>query len=368
MAKVKKPDDVVALSIRLLDALGTQRSLGKEVYPPSLRRLAELCDVAPEDDRIFKAIAKKPFTDKATAKVMGKPGLDSSVYFKEDVPTKAELARIAVAELASRMLRVLESQRELGGDAYPPTWSRLVELCDLNVSNKLVSKTLADETMAREATIANAGKPDRDAPIILTRDLAGGARGWGSALIDFAFAKSHKAGILAFTAKQLAKKVQPSLRRAFEEDLVARLGRDDMPDPYAWLPNKQPLIFRRADIRPGEPFRVGDVEPAPVAEATAPAVTGVGPPPARDFAGAFREAFERIDVGNRRTNNVRLLDLRHDLADFGREQFDAGLRGLREQREFSLDSHEGLLKPLTPEEREAGITEMGSLLVYVSRR
>ena len=34
----------------------------------------------------------------------------------------------------------------------------------------------------------------------------------------------------------------------------------------------------------------------------------------------------------------------------------------------SLDSHEGLVRPLTAEEREAGISESGSLLVYVSRR
>ena len=65
---------------------------------------------------------------------------------------------------------------------------------------------------------------------------------------------------------------------------------------------------------------------------------------------------------------MKLVDLRRELANFVRERFDAGLRQLRIDREFSLDSHEGLLKPLTPEERAAGISEAGSLLVYVSRR
>jgi hypothetical protein len=41
---------------------------------------------------------------------------------------------------------------------------------------------------------------------------------------------------------------------------------------------------------------------------------------------------------------------------------------LRDADEFGLDSHEGLHGTLTPEEREAGMREAGSLLVYVSRR
>jgi hypothetical protein len=35
---------------------------------------------------------------------------------------------------------------------------------------------------------------------------------------------------------------------------------------------------------------------------------------------------------------------------------------------FSLDSHEGLHGSLSHEEREAGVREAGSLLVYASRR
>ena len=114
--------------------------------------------------------------------------------------------------------------------------------------------------------------------------------------------------------------------------------------------------------------------PRPPGLAVAPARPGepetptVAAPPAREFAAAFRESFDRLDRLDRLSNNVKLADLRRELADFPREQFDAGLRRLRVDREFSLDSHEGLLRPLTPEEREAGIAEAGSLLVYVSRR
>jgi hypothetical protein len=43
-------------------------------------------------------------------------------------------------EFAERMLRILESQRVLGVDAYPPTLRRLAELCDLRPSDPLVKR------------------------------------------------------------------------------------------------------------------------------------------------------------------------------------------------------------------------------------
>ena len=89
---------------------------------------------------------------------------------------------------------------------------------------------------------------------------------------------------------------------------------------------------------------------------------------ARDFAQAFREAFDQLDRRNGFTNFVKLADLRRAVSAFGREEFDAGLQELRLAREFSLDSHEGLHGSLTPEEREAGVREAGSLLIYASRR
>src|SRR5262249_42119566 len=88
----------------------------------------------------------------------------------------------------------------------------------------------------------------------------------------------------------------------------------------------------------------------------------------QDFAAAFRAAFQRLDRENRSPNFVRLLDLRRALPQFERATFDAGLRQLRLHDEFTLSGHEGRHGPLLDEEREAGIREVGSLLVYVSRR
>ncbi|WP_435016295.1 hypothetical protein TA3x_003859 [Tundrisphaera sp. TA3] len=371
MPKAKKPDEVVALSERMIEALASLRSRAGGDDPPTLARLAEQCGIPPGDDRVLKAAGKKPFTARATAlKRGGKVGLDSPVYFKEDVPSKVELERREVADLAGRMLRVLESQRDLGEGAYPPTLSRLADLSGVKPSNPLIPKAIKHETMAEQVVIANTGKPAADALIFLVADLVGNPGGWGTAMLDYAFAKLRKSDALGFTPDQLAKKLQKSLRKPFLDELTSRLRREDLPESYAWLPSKKPLIFRRDDIRPGEPFRVQETAPAEVAAAPPPAHVQHDreAAPARDFESAFREAFERIDQGRGRTNNVKLSDLRRELAGFDRPQFDAGLRRLRERLEFSLDSHEGLVRPLTAEEREAGISESGSLLVYVSRR
>ena len=88
----------------------------------------------------------------------------------------------------------------------------------------------------------------------------------------------------------------------------------------------------------------------------------------RDFAQAFREAFEQLNRRNGWTNLVKLVELRVGICFLGRSEFDAGLRGLRVAGEFSLESHEGRHESLTLDERDAGIREAGSLLVYASRR
>jgi hypothetical protein len=50
-----------------------------------------------------------------------------------------------------------------------------------------------------------------------------------------------------------------------------------------------------------------------------------------------------------------------------RAAFDTGLHQLRVAGRYSLSAAEGR-HGLSPEEREAGITEDGTLLLYVSRR
>src|SRR5262249_18441702 len=143
----------------------------------------ELCDGAPSHDLIVKAATKKAFTAKAvvTEKVDKKPSLDSPVYFKEDVPKREEV-------LSRRMLKVLESQRRLGGAAYPPTLRRLAELCEVKGSDARVPKAAAQAILAdRTIVVAKAGnRPNLDAPVVLKEDLEGSLSPALPALLRFA--------------------------------------------------------------------------------------------------------------------------------------------------------------------------------------
>lgn len=86
---------------------------------------------------------------------------------------------------------------------------------------------------------------------------------------------------------------------------------------------------------------------------------------ARDFAPRFLAAFAQIDRGN---NYVLLYDLRRALPDVPRHVFDAGVNDLRRAKVVSLDSADGRHLRLTPEQRDAGIHEAGSVLVYAQLR
>src|SRR5205814_8633810 len=128
----------------------------------------------------------------------------------------------------------------------------------------------------------------------------------------------------------------------------------------------KPLLFLVENLRPGAPHRTAPDDGQTVSSTSAHGTTLAtveDPASLREFAPAFREAFEQLDRRNGSTNFVKLADLRHALSDFSREEFDAGLRQLRIDGLFSLDSHEGLHGSLTHEERESVVREAGSLLV-----
>src|SRR5262245_5079743 len=104
MAKNATIARINALSDELLRALDSQRQRGGEDYPPTLRRLAELCKGSPSIDDAAKAATKKPFTGKAVVleKDNKLPKPDSPVYFKEDKPSPKELKEQAIAILTDR--------------------------------------------------------------------------------------------------------------------------------------------------------------------------------------------------------------------------------------------------------------------------
>ena len=389
MSKKAKDAEVTILAEAMLQKLASLREQGGEAYPSTLRQLADSTGSSTTDEQVQKAAAKKVFTGTAVVleKVGGKPSFDAPVYFKGDTPAKkksapkrAEPARPKDdgAELAGRMLLVLEAQRQLGAEAYPLTLRRLAELCDRNASDPLVTKAAAHKTMTDRAVVAAKvkGKPQLDAPVVLRDDIEGNLTAVLPALLAFALspvpttAKGKTSVTTAFTPSEVKGRFVTELQKPVLEAIERGIEQQDMPARVVWILTKgKPYLLLVDNLRPG------------TARPTHPAVSRIPAPtqgdigalaisilPAHDFAAAFREAFAQLDRRNGSTNFVTLADLRKALAGVGREEFDTGLRALRLGGEFSLDSHEGLHGSLTSEEREAGVHEAGSLLVYVSRR
>jgi hypothetical protein len=90
------------------------------------------------------------------------------------------------------------------------------------------------------------------------------------------------------------------------------------------------------------------------------------PQPVADFAQRFEEAFARLDRERGGHNLVSLVALRQAMGE-ERAAFDAGLRELRREGRYSLSAAEGR-HGISPEEREAGVVEDGSLLLFASRK
>ena len=278
------------------------------------------------------------------------------------------------AVLAERMIRVLESQRRLGDGSYPPTFEKLAILCGSRPSDANFNKAVKDKAFTERAIVAGKGAKvlPPAAPVLLRADLEDEAI--VPALLEYAMnvaADPKKKTITrAFTVAELSKSLTAAVQGPFKTALERGIEGETLPGKFAWVVIKnKPHLFaidhmrpasRRQALaaRPAEATPAGDDGPATISMTTE----------LRDFGTAFREAFESLDRRNGMTNFVKLADLRRVLSDFDRHLFDAGLNRLRDADEFGLDSHEGLHGTLTPEEREAGVREAGSLLVYVSRR
>ncbi len=288
MPKQPKVDEAAQLAERMLQVLDAQRSFGGDAYPPTLRHLGELCDGAPSHDLIVQAATKKAFTTKAvvTEKEDKKPSLDSPVYFKEDVPKREEV-------LARRMLKVLESQRRLGGAAYPPTLRRLAQLCDVHGSDARVPKAVAHAILAdRALVVAKAGqKPSLEAPVVLKEDLEESLSPILPALLRFALSpvitstKGKQIETAAFSQTDVSKRLIPDLRERLEAALERGIAGQDLPPGVAWITVKgAPLLFLAENLRPGAPLAT-TAEDRELVSASSPGeatlTTSAPPAPAR---------------------------------------------------------------------------------------
>ncbi|WP_437649861.1 hypothetical protein [Sorangium sp. So ce362] len=312
----------------------------------------------------------------------------------------------------SRLLGVLESQKQLGGASYPPTLERLAELT--GDTPAVTAKALTTrEAKARLLLSRGVGGKKKPAPgttlVLLADDLQAVAQ--SDRLLELQLQSARTAGAPAVALAQLPKGLLPALSRAFKAALDQRITERRLPRTVGALTGKKPLFFFIADavlpaagapVHPAAPAPHGaprhaaldgaprhaaldgaprhaaldgaprhtvpdaprDAAPHPAA---ADADADAAPAPA-PFTDRFDAAFAALDRDAGGHNYVTLHALRAALPDVSRAVFDAELAALRRQRRYSLDPSDGRHHQMAEAERDAGIMEAGNLLVYVAQR
>jgi hypothetical protein len=422
----KKKDEAAALADKLLGTLEGQRALGPDSYPLTLKQLGERAEPQAPPGLLLKAAAKAAFGERAV--VARKKDLAAPVALREDLaqlaasplllefvlgllcrPDKplvpftslktkvdallrepfldAVSCQISVdalpptvgrrlvrgrwqlylqrmpppppprkpeVQLAEDLLQVLKAQRDRGGNAYPLALSELVRLTDPQAPAKRVKQALGKEPFKSQAVLAFPRQADT--PLALAEDLDWLA---GSPLLLEAVLRAARtANNQAFAPAGLKTKVAAALRQPFVDACALHVAAGTLPPAVGWMwIGKKQYLFLLKDVHPTP---TGPISPPPSPPEPQLAAAPV------DFEPAFDAAFQRLDRGRGGHNFVSLVDLRQAV-QAGREAFDAGLRRLRIAGRYTLSAAEGR-HGTTPEERAAGITEDGALLLYVSRK
>jgi hypothetical protein len=242
---------------------------------------------------------------------------------------------------------------------------RLVELTDPKAPAAAVKKALGKKFL-QKLTLAVRAKA-LDAPIALAEDIEALA---GCALtLEFLLRQKRTAATHAFTVPALKEKAAGKLKKPLQDAVNRHLAQNTIPPTVGWVSiGGKKLLFLLSDLhvsaRQPALAEAASAQTERQPPATLPPTTNHQPPTA-DFAPAFDSAFARLDRQGGGHNFVSLVALRQALP-VPREQFDRELRALRQAGRYTLSAAEGR-HGISPEEREAGITEEGSLLLFVSR-
>lgn len=257
----------------------------------------------------------------------------------------------ATALLAEKMVQTLRERKQRGEDALPLTLAQLARLADATAGPRTILAAVHPQRKAFSQH-AVAARKDLQAPAALLEDLP-----WLAAspsLLEFLLQTARTPSNHALTAAELKAKATSKLQKPFQEALTRQVQDETLPPTVGWVLSKNSRkLFLLADLHTGcRPRKAWIEERRPA-----------GPV---DFGPAFEQAFQQLDRQAGGHNFVSLVDLRQALP-LDRATFDAQLRQLRLAGRYTLSAAEGR-HGLGPEEQEAGITEDGTLLLYVSRK
>ena len=251
-------------------------------------------------------------------------------------------------------------QRQQGGAANSPlTLQELAQLADAGAATKTILAAVNPRRMAfgQHALVA---RQDLLAPVTLLGDLPRLTA--SPLLLQFALETSRTAANHVSSVAELKKKLTTRLHGPFQDAVTRQIAADSLPPGVGWILIKNTRkLFLLKDLHTGPASRESQRPEPASAVPEAP-----GSPVRVDFARAFDEAFASLDRREGSHNFVSLVELRRAFP-VSRPVFDAELRRLRLAGLYALSAAEGR-HGVSAAEQEAGITEDGTLLLYVSRK
>lgn len=254
-------------------------------------------------------------------------------------------------------LDVLCEQKTLG--MYPVPLGQLLELAGAAPDALRRLKSLGPKAVAALGPRSRLFGQFPDNPVALREDLELLAA--APQTLEFALRLARTKTLHAHSAAVLAKKLFSQVRKPFQATVKEQIENATLPPTVAWISDTTPKLFLLEDLHarvlPAREHKEGEKSP----------VTSAILHREADFAEAFERAFAKLDHASGSRNFVSLVDLRRELAEFERTEFDQGLRRLRLARRFDLGAAEGR-HGISAEMRAAGIEEGGSLLLYVMKR
>src|SRR5262245_2956890 len=137
----------------------------------------------------------------------------------------------AAAQLAERLVQVLDAQRRLGPDSYPLTLRRLAELTDPAAPADQVVKALKKKPFADRAIAAHA--KNLDAPVALAEDADRLAA--SPLLLEFVLDSACTPARPTCELAKLKTKVPIKLRPSFEAALQRHIAENTLPPTAAVL-------------------------------------------------------------------------------------------------------------------------------------
>lgn len=270
------------------------------------------------------------------------------------------LPRAPEVELADKLVKTLHAEQHQGGDRYPITLQRLLEVAGADAGPGVRKKAFRLPAFSEHVVIGIPGSAL--SPVVLAGDgetLAG-----SPLLLETVLQHSRQSRGQAFTVAELKKPLATALQRSFEQAVLERVESGALPPGVGsvWrMVRKQVerLLFLTSDLAlaPAAPVPNRAVPDRGVA-----AASGHGD----NFATQFDRAFAQLDRRSGNHNLVSLAELRR-LVPLDRDAFDHQLQELRRAGRYVLKLAEGR-HGLTADEQQAAILEDGRLLLFVARK